>query len=300
MTITCLRALLAETRDHAIEVIVVDNGSGDGSAAAIAREFPEITVIAEPVNHGFAVANNLAARRARGRRLLLLNSDTVVLDRAVDRLLDFADQHPQAGIWGGRTVFADGRLNIASCWGRQTLWAVACFAFGLCALLPRSALFNPEAIGGWQRDSVREVDIVSGCFLLIDTDLWRRLDGFAPEFFMYGEEADLCARARALGARPTFTPDAAIIHHGDGSAAQRSDIRVLLLQSKIRLARRTDGAAQARVIAWLYLVAVAIRALAYGMAARRAPRHRDAAALWRDTWRRRREWFGPNWYRAGA
>jgi GT2 family glycosyltransferase len=293
MTIACLHSLLAETCSHSFEVIVVDNGSADGSAAAIAAEFPDITVLAEPVNHGFAVANNLAAQRARGRRLLLLNSDTVVLDRAVDRLLDFAELFPAAGIWGGRTVFADGSLNIGSCWGRQTVWAVACFAFGLGALFARSALFNPEAMGGWQRDSVREVDIISGCFLLIDADLWRRLDGFAPEFFMYGEEADLCARAHALGARPTFTPTATIIHHGDGSAAQRSDIRVLLLQSKIALARRSDGARRARLIAWLYLAAVAIRTLAYGMAAHLLPRHRDAAALWRDTWRRRAEWFMP-------
>lgn len=291
MTLECLRSLYAATHDVSFEVILVDNGSHDGSAEAIVAEFPQVRLLPESTNHGFAIANNLAARVARGRRLLLLNSDTVVFDGAIDRLVAFADERPSAGIWGGRTVFADGSLNISSCWGRQTLWAVVCFAFGLCALFPGSNLFNPEGMTAWRRDDVRDVDIVSGCFLLIDFDLWQRLDGFAPVFFMYGEEADLCARARALGARPIVTPDATIIHHGDGSAANRADTRVLLLRSKIELARRTINPVAATAVRWLYLVAVVIRALAYGGSAWATGKGRGAADLWRTTLSRHREWF---------
>jgi len=292
LTLACLRALYAQTRMTDFEVLLVDNGSHDGSAAAIAAEFPQVRLLAETTNHGFAVANNIAARLARGRRLLLLNSDTVILDGAVDRVVEFADSRPAAGIWGGRTLFGDMSLNFSSCWQRQTLWSVVCFAFGLSMLFPGNNFFNPEGMTGWKRDTIREVDIVTGCFLLIDTDLWRRLDGFDPVFFMYGEEADLCARARALGARPAITPAATLIHYGGGSANTRSDPAVRLLRAKIALARRSMGRGAAEAVRWLYFVAVLLRLAGYGLA-RRLGRARAAAqaGMWAETLARRGEWF---------
>ena len=110
MTLDCLRSLEAETTvPH--ELIVLDNASPDGSAAAIAAAFPELRLIASPDNHGFAKGNNVAAREARGDYLLLLNPDTLVLDRAIDRLVAFAERRPAAGIWGGRTLNGDGTLE---------------------------------------------------------------------------------------------------------------------------------------------------------------------------------------------
>ena len=107
MTLACLRSLHDETKvPH--EVIVVDNASADGSADAIAAAFPEVRLIASATNLGFAGGNNLAAGHARGRYILLLNPDTVVLDGAVDRLVGVAEGDPHARIWGGRTLYADG------------------------------------------------------------------------------------------------------------------------------------------------------------------------------------------------
>ena len=237
MTLACLRSLRDETRvSH--EVIVVDNASTDGSAEAIAAEFPETALMAETANHGFAGGNNLAARRASGEYLLLLNPDTVVLDGAVDRLLAFARARPAAGIWGGRTLYGDRSLNPTSCWRRMTLWSLACRATGLTGVFPRSELFNSESYGGWDRSSERAVDIVTGCFLMIRRDLWEALDGFDPAFFMYGEEADLCLRARAHGAAPRVTPKATILHYGGASEKVRADKMVRLLAGKASLIGR--------------------------------------------------------------
>ena len=292
MTLECLRSLYAQTVTTDFEVLLVDNGSHDGSAAAIAAAFPQVRLLAESVNHGFAVANNLAIKLARGRRVLLLNTDTVVLNGAVDRIVQFADRRPAARIWGGRTLFGDHSLNFTSCWQRMTLWSVTCFAFGLTKAFPRSNFFNPEGLTAWKRDSVREVDIVTGCFLLIDTALWHQLGGFDPIFFMYGEEADLCLRARKFGARPVITPEATIIHYGGGSAATRSDPNVRLLRAKIALARRGMGPVSAGLVRWLYLLAVALRAGLYALVVRLG-RHRAAgqAGMWRETLLRRGEWF---------
>jgi len=291
MTLACLRSLYAQTTQVPFEVLLVDNGSHDGSAEAIASEFPQVRLLAEHENHGFALANNIAARLARGRRLLLLNSDTVVLDHAIDRLCAFADSHPAAGIWGGRTVFADGSLNVGSAWGAQSVWSATCFAFGLTRLFSKSNLFNPEAMGGWARDSVREVDIVSGCFLLIDAPLWRQLGGFDPDFFMYGEEADMCLRARALGARPLATPVATIIHYGGASASVRTDPTVRIIKAKIVLARRRMNPLSAALVRWLYAIAVVLRWAGYRLAGLFKPGARPVAEMWRGALSRRAEWL---------
>lgn len=237
LTLACLHSVYEQTQGAPFEVIVVDNASTDGSAAAIAAQFPGVRLIASEVNLGFAAANNLAAREATGRYILLLNPDTVILDGAIDTILDFAERNPEYKVYGGRTLFADGQLNPTSCWGQMSLWSLFCNACGLRRLLPSSELFNNEGIGCWQRDSVREVGVVTGCFLLITTGLWRVLGGFNPKYFMYAEEADLCLRAKALGARPVIVPEATIIHYGSASDPIAWEKQVKVLQGKVTLMR---------------------------------------------------------------
>ena len=117
MTLACLRSVAAQTQT-AHEVIVLDNKSQDGSVEAIAAEFPDVQLMAEQDNHGFAKGNNIAAKRARGDYILLLNPDTIVLNGAIDQLVAFAERKPEAKIWGGRTLFGDHSLNTSSCWRR--------------------------------------------------------------------------------------------------------------------------------------------------------------------------------------
>ncbi|MDU8943271.1 glycosyltransferase family 2 protein [Ovoidimarina sediminis] len=291
LTLDCLRSVEQETTVP-YELIVVDNASSDGSAEAIAEAFPDITLIAEDTNHGFAGAHRVAEPHANAPFLLLLNPDTVVLENAIDKLLAFAEHTPAAGIWGGRTVFPDGALNPTSVWGRATPWSTFCRTAGLATVLSGSALFNPEGYGGWMRDSEREVDIVTGCFLLIRRELWDRLGGFDLSFFMYGEEADLCLRARALGASPRFTPEATIVHLGGASEPVREDKVVRLLTAKNRLIERHTAAP------WRSPEAIALRLwpLTRTLAARslaaltRSERWKRTADVWGAVWRRRAEW----------
>ena len=144
LTLAALRTLFAETRETRMKVVVFDNASADNSADAVAAEFPEVELIRSAENVGFARANNIVAEQAGTEWILLLNPDTEVHDGAIDRLMTFAKAHPRAGIYGGRTVFPDGSLNIASCWMQMTPWSLFCMAFGLTALAPKSELFNPR------------------------------------------------------------------------------------------------------------------------------------------------------------
>lgn len=292
LTLASLRSALAETTAIDSEIIVVDNASSDGSAAAIASDFPGVRLIASGENIGFAAANNLAARHARGRYLLLLNPDTIVLDRAIEKLVAFAARRPEARIWGGRTLFPDGRLNPASCWQRMTPWNLLCRATGLTAMFRNTELFNGEAYGGFARDRERAVDIVSGCFLLIERELWEALGGFDPAFFMYGEEADLCLRAATKGARPAITPEATIIHYGGASETARTGKMVRLLTAKTDLINRhfpwwAQGLGKVLLGAWPLsrLVALRFAAMLTGSA-----RFGDAALTWGEIWNRREDW----------
>lgn len=285
MTLDCLRSVQAQTRRD-FELIVLDNASSDGSVAAIRAEFPNIRLLAETENHGFAKGNNIAASHARGDYLLLLNPDTVVLNGAIDRLLDFAESTPEAGIWGGRTLFGDRSLNPASCWRRMTLWSLTSQVLGLSSLFRGSAIFNPEGYGGWERDTEREVDIVSGCFLLIPRRFWEELGGFDLSFVMYGEEADLCLRAREKGARPRVTPEAQIIHYAGASETVRTDKMIRLLRAKILLIRRHFPPWQRQIGLTMF------RLWPFGRYwGTRAFGRRENSKTWGAIWSRRSEWW---------
>ncbi|QHL90117.1 glycosyltransferase [Sphingomonas changnyeongensis] len=290
MTLAAIRSVYAETRDTRFEVILVDNGSADGTVDAVRAAFPQVRLLAERENHGFAKGNNIAARAATGRLLLLLNTDTLVRDRAIDRLMAFAAARPEARIWGGRTLFGDGRLNPSSAWNRITAWSAFCLAVGLTTLNPRSPRLNPEQVALWGDGQERAVDIVSGCFFLVERSLWEQLDGFDTTFFMYGEEADFCGRARRAGARPRVTPEAEIVHFGGGSAVRPTNTLVYLFGARIGLALRHLPPASARIARAMTIFQAWWRALLYGLAARLSPGRRDAASQWREMWRRRAEW----------
>lgn len=290
MTLACLRSVMAETSTPDFELLVVDNASGDGSADAICEEFPDLKLFALSENLGFGAANNFAAERSVGEHLLLLNPDTVVLESAISAIYAFAEKHPNAGIWGGRTVFADGSLNGGSCWGAPTLWSSLCNALALASRFERSAFLNPEGLGAWRRDSEREVDIVSGCFLLIKRDLWDKLEGFHPDFFMYGEDFDVCLRARQLGARPRICPDAEIVHHGGASETVMADKMVRLFVAKAKLFKKFMGGARARLCARTLDLWALHRTVCFYFLRGSSDERTASYVSWRDTWRRRAEW----------
>lgn len=237
LTLRAVETLLASSPNLPMRVVVFDNASSDGSAEGVAAAFPDVEVVASTENIGFARANNRVAKTVTTPYLCLLNPDTETYPGAMDALLAFAKSNPGAGIVGGRTVFPDGSLNPASCWRMISLWSLFTQATGLANLFPHSEIFNYEGIGNWQRDSVREVGIVVGCLLLTTTSLWCKLGGFDERYFMYGEDADLCLRASALGYRPAITPEAEIMHIVGASTKVRAEKVCTVMKSKATIIR---------------------------------------------------------------
>lgn len=293
MTLECISSVYDQTDSTEFELIVYDNDSQDGSAEAIADQFPEVNLISAKTNIGFAMGNNEAIKLASGQYVLLLNPDTVVLDAAIDHLMRFAKSNPDAEIWGGRTLFGDKTLNANSCFRKMSVWNQFCRASGLAAIFRGNSFFNSEEYGGWDRDSVRRVDIVCGCFFLIKRTLWNTLKGFDQRFFMYAEEADLCLRAHKLGAAPMITPDATIIHYGGGSERVRSDKMVRLLSAKVELLtihwpkwKRPVGKFMLRMWVGSRIIALMLLNLKPGK------NYEDNLNVWKNIWMRTREWIG--------
>jgi GT2 family glycosyltransferase len=286
----CLASLYEGTGGVSFEVIVVDNASEDGTEQMVREEFPQARLFALEDNIGFGQAVNLAAEHANGEFLLLLNPDTVVHAGMVEELVGFARRLPEPAICGGRTLRPDGRLDPGSCWGAPTLWSLFCFATMLSTAFKGSRLFDPESLGGWKRDSVRDVDIVTGCLLLAPRLLWLELGGFDARFFMYGEDADLSLRAAGAGVRRVITPDAVVTHEVGVSSESRPDKVMLLFRGKATLLRKHWGPVRSRIGVALLVSGVGLRTLEALIPGRSRTAGRRRASAWPAVWRARSDW----------
>lgn len=276
------------------ELIIVDNASGDDTAAAAKDAAPDAQVVEHDRNGGFAAGCHVGAARAHGRRLLFLNPDAVPAPGSVDALLDCAQRHPDAGIVGGRCLRPDGSADPRSWWGRPSLWSTLCFALLLSSAFPGSRRFDPESPVPWSGapDEERRVPIVTGAFMLVDRAVWDRLTGFDQAFFMYGEDADLCLRAAAAGYRPMVTARAAFEHPGGASSTSPRKLR-LLFTGKVTLIRRHFPRGGRALGVRLLLTGVLLRAVAGRLLAAqpdRQGRPTQAGGDWRTLWAARRDW----------
>lgn len=282
-TLECLRSLVDQSIEG-LDIVLVDNGSMDGSAEAVRAACPAVTVIEAHENLGFARGVNRGVAASTGEYVLLLNPDTTVLPGSLESLVRFAVEHPEHGVYGGRTLRPDGRLDPSSCWGAPTLWSLFCFATGLSTLLKGSGVFDPESLGRWQRDTVKEVAIVTGCLLLVRRDVWHGIGGMDELFFLYGEDAEFSLRAARLGHRPVIVPSATIIHDVGTSTASGGRKLCMVMAGKVTLARRQRGAIAARIAVAMLLVGTALRA-----ALENLPRARGRST-WSTAWSRRDDW----------
>jgi GT2 family glycosyltransferase len=281
----CLESVLAQRRDVSMHVILVDNASTDDTVTRVRAAFPDVTVLEPGRNLGFAAGVNYGARHADAEFVLLLNPDTRLRERAIDEIVGFARRHPGHGLYGGRTLRADGSLEPSSCWGQPTLWSLAMFALGLTSLFPKNRWLDPESLGDWQRDTMREVGVVTGCFLLTPKTVWDELGGMDERYFMYGEDVDLAMRARAKGYRPLLCPTAELIHEVGSCSETPTHKARMLYRGKASLVR-THWTGLGRWVGLFCLAAgTGLRAALASVS------HRRSATRWRTLWRERTTWL---------
>ncbi len=208
------------------EIIVVDNDSTDGSAAMIRTEFPQVQLHALKENLGFGRANNLALKHAKGEYMLLLNPDTILGEDTLSTMLDFMHAHPEAGLAGCKLLNGDGIFQLSCRRGFPTPWASFTKLFGLASLFPHSKLFARYNLTYLPVDATYEVDALGGAFMMLSKSAWNATKGFDEDFFMYGEDIDLCYRAKQAGFKVYYVNTTATIHF-KGESTRRSAMNEL-------------------------------------------------------------------------
>lgn len=237
----CLRSIYEQGGKTHFDVVVIDNGSTDGSAKIVRNEFSQVTLVENLDNKGFAAANNQGISIAKGRYILLLNSDTIILDKAIAKAVSFADAHPNAAVVGCRVLNTNKTLQ-PTCFLFPSILNMLLSASYLYKLFPRNRFFGRERMTWWDRSNAREVDVVTGCFMLVRQEAIEQVGLMDERFFVYGEETDWCYRFSQAGWKILFTPDAEIIHLGGESTKQAAAQMTLLRRgSKLLFFRKHKG-----------------------------------------------------------
>ncbi len=245
-----LRADLSQNPDH--EVIVVDNDSTDGSIAMLEHDFPEVTLIRNQENVGFARANNQALKLSRGQFVLLLNPDTEVQEGSIRALISFLESHPQVGIVGPKLLNPDGTpqgsgVNLPS----------------LSGSLLGYFRIKKEVTGTYHihADHPVAVKALVGACLLVRREVLEQVGGFDEDYFMYVEEIDWCYRVGQAGWLIYYVPSAVICHHGGQSTARvTAKMYVALRKSRILFALKHHSRFEALLLSVGYGISSAIKA----------------------------------------
>jgi GT2 family glycosyltransferase len=292
----CLQSVVDPCGGFNIEILVVDNASADGSPEMVEREFPHVRVLRSEVNLGFGAANNLAIREARGRYIVLLNSDAFFEPRALELAIRHMDAHPRCGLAGGRLIGRDGSWQPSSRRFHSILGDLIVLT-GLAYRFPKSRLFGAFDRTWADQTQPAQVDWVPGAFSIIRPSALALTGLFDPSFFLYYEEVDLCRRIRRAGFEIWYWPDIVIVHIGGESSRQLKTLefsarsaQVVLwrMRSTLLYARKHHGA-RVHLQRWMEILLFRAVVLRNGFTRdphrqERARHHRVLIALMHQAW----------------
>jgi len=257
----CLYSVRRAMKGVEGEVYVVDNNSVDGSLKMLSEKFPEVKVIANKVNVGFAKANNQAIRISSGEYVLLLNPDTVVEDDTFTKTINFMDSHPDAGGLGVKMVDGKGQFLPESKRGLPTPMTAFYKIFGLSKLFPHSRRFSQYHLGYLDNDEINSVDILAGAFMLMRRATLDKCGLLDETFFMYGEDIDLSYRITLAGYKNYYFPETRIIHY-KGESTKKTTVNYVLVFYKAMeiFAKKHFAKKRAHLFSFIINLAIYFRA----------------------------------------
>ena len=205
------------------EIIIFDNASDDGSVDFIKEKFPQIKLIANQTNLGFGKANNIGLKQATGKYILLINPDTLVAEDTFEKMIQFFESNKNIGLAGCKILNPDGTLQLACRRSFPGPWTSFTKVTGLSNLFPNSKIFARYNLTYLDENKSYEVDAISGSFMMMRKEVYGKVDGFDEQFFMYGEDLDLCYRIQKAGFKVFYVHSTQIIHY-KGESTKRSSI----------------------------------------------------------------------------
>lgn len=228
----CLISIFANTKNVEFEVIVIDNASSDGSVDMLKSEFPQVVSIENSVNRGYAVAVNQGIAVAKGRYVLALNSDIIICDNAIEKTIRYADKHLEAAVIGCQ-VWEDSDTIQTTCFRFPNAINLFLLMFGLAKIFKYNRVLGRERMLWWNRKSERQVDVISGSFMLVRQEAIEQVGGMDEDYFLYYEETDWCYRFKQAGWEMRFWPGAKIIHdHGGRNSSKQEAVKMYVQMQK--------------------------------------------------------------------
>ena len=231
LTRQALSSVLAAVEGLEVEIFVVDNASADGSADMVAEEFPQVKLICNEANVGFAAGNNVALRQVTGEYALLINTDTIVRRDALRTMVEFLDAHPEAGACGCKILDPDGTLQLDSHRGFPTPLAAFCKMSGLSRLFPKHPLIAHYHMTYLDPEQTAEVEVLSGSCMMVRKAAMDQVGLLDEDYFMYGEDIDWCYRFHQAGWKIYYVPTTEIIHFR-GESGRGVPLRILYRKSR--------------------------------------------------------------------
>lgn len=225
---SCLESIRMRAGDVNLEIIVVDNASSDGSSKMVKREFPDVKLLQNSTNGGYAAAVNMGLLIGKGRYFLVLNSDTEIFDRAIEKCVGYSDEHPDVAVTGCQ-VWEDETTVQITCFQFPSLLNLILETCGLNRLFRHNRFFGREWMVWWDRDSERVVDVVSGMFMLVRCEAVEQVGPMDEDYFLLFEETDWCYRFHRAGWKNAFWPGARIMHvHGGSQSIKQVNVKMMV------------------------------------------------------------------------
>lgn len=221
LTKQTIQSIINTVQGIEYEIIVVDNASTDGSPNEIKDAFKNVKVIESKSNDGFSKANNKGILESKGKYILLLNSDTIVIDDCIKKCVHFMDESGEVGALGCRVILEDGSLDHACKRGFPSPEASLYYMMKLDKLFPHSKRFGKYTLNYLSEFEINEIDSLTGAFLMVRHDILDQIGLLDEDFFMYGEDIDWCYRIKEAGLKVVYYPKASIIHYKGASSKKK-------------------------------------------------------------------------------
>ncbi len=263
--VECLESLKKHAGDLALQTIVVDNASTDGTPEAVQEQFPEVQLVRSRTNLGFSSANNLGVRLTDADYVCLINSDVVVPPQCIERMIEFMESHPDVGMLGPKMVGPDGGTG-DSVMRLPTVWNTFCCAMGFHRLFKTSKWLGGFMMSGFPYDQTTDVEVLTGWFWMLRKSALQQVGGLDEQFFMYGEDIDWSYRYLKAGWRVVFFADAWALHYGAASsAAAPARFYVEMRRANLQYIRKHHGRLTAGLYRLVLFAHEAIRIAGHGL-----------------------------------